>query len=137
MNKKNGFTMTELIVALVVVGILALIAIPSYRGYVKKGIATEGKALINEINAAQQIYYSRNGKFYAGTEGQQYGSSFRIDTRKNKYFTDYSPVNQSSWEGSEYYMYKVSAYNGKTFTIKGSLTGEPEIIDDFTNNGDI
>lgn len=132
MNNKYGFTMTELIIALIVVAILALIAIPAYRGYVRRGIATEGKALLGEINAAQQIYYSRNGQYYAGTAGQQYGSSFGVDARRNKYFTSYEKVSVNNETGE--FVYKTNEYNGHALTIKGSLTADPVIIDDFTGN---
>lgn len=131
MNNKHGFTMTELLIALIIVGILALIAIPAYRGYVKRGIATEGKALLGEINAAQQIYYSRNGKYYAGTAGQQYGASFGVDARKNKYFTSYTLVSKNDDTGE--FIYKTNTYNGHALTLKGSLTAAPEIIDNFTS----
>ena len=134
MNNKSGFTMTELIIALIIVAILALIAIPAYRGYVKRGIATEGKALLGEINAAQQIYYSRNGQYYAGTAGQQYGASFGVDARRNKYFTSYEQVSVDNESGE--FVYKTNEYNGHALTIRGSLTAEPEIIDNYTPNAD-
>lgn len=134
MNNKYGFTMTELIIALIVVAILALIAIPAYRGYVRRGIATEGKALLGEINAAQQIYYSRNGQYYAGTAGQQYGSSFGVDARRNKYFTSYEKVSVNNETGE--FVYKTNEYKGHALTIKGSLTADPVIIDDFTGNAE-
>ena len=132
MNNKYGFTMTELIIALIIVAILALIAIPAYRGYVKRGIATEGKALLGEVNAAQQIYYSRNGQYYAGTAGQQYGASFGVDARRNKYFTSYEKISVDN----DTFIYKTNEYKGHSLTIKGSLTAEPEIIDNFTGNAE-
>lgn len=127
---KKGFTLTELIITLIVVAILALIIIPAYRSYVKRGVATEGKALLNEINAAQQIFYSRNGQYYAGTAGQQMGASFGVDTRRNKYFTSYQVVN----DGDRFTAY--TDYQGKRLTLKGSLTEEPEIIDGYTDYAD-
>lgn len=126
MNNKRGFTLTELIITLIIVAILALILIPAYRGYVKRGIATEGKALLGEINAAQQIYYSRNGQYFAGTAGQQMGASFGVDARRNKYFKSYHTVS----DGDKYTAY--TEYEGKKLTLKGSLTEEPEIIDGYT-----
>ena len=130
MKNKLGFTITELIIALVIVGILSLISIPAYRGYVKKGMASEAKALLGEIDAAQQIYYSRNGKYYSGTVGQAYGSSFGVDARKNKYFTLYSITTY----GENYTA--TTSYKGKNVTIRGSLTGEPVLVDNFTSQID-
>lgn len=123
MNKKNGFTFTELVITLVVAGVLALIAIPAYKGYVNKGLDTEGKALLNEIDSAQQIYYSRHGHYYQGTANQQHGASFGVDTRRNKYFTSYSIVTDESGN----YTAKAN-YKTKVLTMKGSITAEPQII---------
>lgn len=131
MNNKYGFTMTELIFALIIVAILALIAVPAYRGYVKRGIATEGKALLGEVNAAQQIYYSRNGQYYAGSAGQQYGASFGVDARNNKYFTSYETLYRNNDTGE--FIVRTNEYKGHAITLKGSLTADPQIIDDFTS----
>ena len=123
MNKKNGFTLMELVITLVAAGILAMIAVPAYKGYVNKGLDTEGKALLNEIDSAQQIYYSRHGHYYAGTANQQHGASFGVDTRRNKYFTSYSIVSDESG----HYTAKAN-YKTKIITMKGSITAEPQII---------
>lgn len=124
MLKKSGFTLTELIIALIILAILALVAIPVYRGYVKKGIATEGKALLGEINAAQQIYYSRHGKYYAGTAGQQMGASFGVDARRNKYFTSYYVTTSGDTFDAV-----TNSKEGHLLTLKGYATTTPQIID--------
>jgi len=126
MNKNKGFTLTEVVITMIIVGILALIAVPVYRSYVREGIATEGKALLGEINAAQQVYYSRNGQYYAGTAGQQTGASFGVDARRNKYFTSYDIER----DGDNFTAY--TEYEGKKITLKGSLTAPAEIIDGYT-----
>ena len=127
MYRDKGFTIIELIVTLIIVGILAFIAVPIYRNYVKEGYATEGRALLGEINAAQQIYHSRNGQFYAGTAGQQMGTSFGVDARRNKYFTSY----QTTTSGDQYktVISGSGAASGISLTLEGSLTGAPKIIE--------
>ena len=132
MNNRLGFTMVELVIALIVIGILSLISVPAYRGYVKKGLTTEGKALLNEIDSAQQIYYARHGKYYSGTANQQHGASFGVDTRKNKYFTAYT----ITVSGNSYRAVAVTKDSGKNMTILGSLSGEPKIVDNFTSKID-
>jgi type IV pilus assembly protein PilE len=129
MITKKGFTLTELVIAVVVVGVLAMVAVPSYRGYVKSSIATEAKALLSEINAAEQVFYSRNGKYYKGTANQQFGSSFNVDARRNKYFTSYSITTAATS-----FIAKTNDYKGKSLTIKGYLGQDPEIIDNFSTN---
>ena len=130
MSKRYGFTITELSITLIIIIILALIIIPAYRGYVKRGIATEGKALLNEINAAEQIYYARRGRFFVGTEGQQYGASFGVDTRRNKYFTSYIVSTSAANAGTYTAILKYDDKN--VMTIIGHLDDEPTIVDNFS-----
>ena len=61
-NKKNGFTLIELIMVIIIVGILAAIAIPTYYSYVKKGYATEAKTQLKSIVQAADMYYSERGE---------------------------------------------------------------------------
>ena len=52
-NNKKGFTLTELIVVIVIIGILAAVLIPSITGYVKKA---HRSAALQEGEAAYQVY---------------------------------------------------------------------------------
>ena len=58
----NGFTLVEILIVVVIVGILAAIAIPTYYSYVKKGYATEAKTQLKSIVQAADIYYSERGE---------------------------------------------------------------------------
>jgi len=124
MKKHFGFTLTELMTTLAIVVILALLLVPIYRSYVKKGVATEGKALLGEINAAQQIYYSRHGQYYAGTVGQQLAASFGVDSRSNKYFTSYYVLTTGTNSFTA-----VTATDGQSLTLLGSQTALPTIVE--------
>ena len=59
----NGFTLVEILIVVVIVGILAAIAIPTYNNYVKKGYATEAKTQIKNIVQAAELYMTENGDF--------------------------------------------------------------------------
>ena len=59
----NGFTLVEILIVVVIVGILAAIAIPTYNNYVKKGYATEAKTQIKNIIQAAELYATENGDF--------------------------------------------------------------------------
>jgi len=90
MKKSKGFTLVELIIVIVIVGILSIVAVPIYRGYTKKAIATEAKTLLGSIATSQKVYYAEFGMFIptGGTIG--YFKELDIDARANKYFPDYS-----------------------------------------------
>ena len=58
----SGFTLVEILIVVVIVGILAAIAIPTYYSYVKKGYATEAKTQLKSIVQAADMYYSERGE---------------------------------------------------------------------------
>lgn len=60
MSKQRGFTLIEVMIVVVIVGILASIAYPSYRNYVLKANRAEGAAHILRILQAQERHYSQN-----------------------------------------------------------------------------
>ncbi len=61
--KMKGFTLIELMIVVVIIGILALIAYPSYVDSVRKSRRGDGQAAL--LNAAQQmeVYYARNATY--------------------------------------------------------------------------
>jgi type IV pilus assembly protein PilE len=62
---QSGVTLIELIIVMLVVGILASIAIPSYRQYVMRTHRVEAKSALTNLAAAQEKFYLQNNT-YAG-----------------------------------------------------------------------
>lgn len=60
---QNGFTLIEVMVVVMIIGILAAIAYPSYQEYVLRGYRSEGMALLNEAAARQERYYSQTNSY--------------------------------------------------------------------------
>ena len=56
-HREQGVTLIELVVAVVIVGILASIAVPSYRNYVLRANRTEGRAALLALATAQEKFY--------------------------------------------------------------------------------
>lgn len=65
-RRERGFTLIELMIAVVVVAILAAIAFPSYQRYVLRSHRVEAQAVLSEAAARQERYYSQNNA-YAST----------------------------------------------------------------------
>ena len=57
MNTK-GFTLTELLVTVVILGVLVSIAMPQYMRAVERSRATEAMSIIKTVNDAIYVYYS-------------------------------------------------------------------------------
>jgi type IV pilus assembly protein PilE len=67
MHKQRGMTLVELVTAMLVVGILSAIAIPSYTSYMRKTRRADAKVMLT--NAAQQLErcYTRLSSYNDGT----------------------------------------------------------------------
>lgn len=64
MNKKRGFTLIEIVIALAIIGILVAIAVPSYQSQLRKGRRADAQAhLVNLANKQQQ--YILDARTYA------------------------------------------------------------------------
>lgn len=62
-KKEEGFTLIELLVVIIIIGILAAIALPSFLNQANKAKQSEGKQYLSSINKGQQAYYAENSAF--------------------------------------------------------------------------
>lgn len=66
---QNGFTLIELMVVIVIIGILAAIAIPSYLDNANRAKVTEGINIIAPIKISVSEIYIAQGEFPPGSSG--------------------------------------------------------------------
>ena len=95
----KGFTLIELVVVLVIIGILSVIAVPMYRGYIRRAMASEGRALTGTIATGERVYYAQHSNYVAIAATNECGSmdldgdgnpgDIDVDARMNTYFRSF------------------------------------------------
>jgi len=79
-SKQKGFTIVELLIVIVVIGILAGLVVTTFTGIQQKARNTERETDIKAIHGQVEAYYAQNGKY--PTLGNLNDSSWRSTNMK-------------------------------------------------------
>lgn len=67
MKTQKGFTLVELMIVVVVIGILASIGIPSYNDYVTRGKLVEATSALSDGRVKMEQFFQDNRTYVGGT----------------------------------------------------------------------
>ena len=111
MNKK-GFTLVELMVVIVIIGVLAAVAIPKMMSATNKAKAGEGPQVLRSITNMEAVYSTEAGSYRACDETSFTGN---ID------ISGWTAIGFEQPPRSKIFKFKVEADNGSTFTATAKL----------------
>ena len=60
MKEKKGFTLIEVLVVVIIIGILAMVAIPQFTKSIERSRGAEARAALRNIYTAEQAYFAQN-----------------------------------------------------------------------------
>jgi prepilin-type N-terminal cleavage/methylation domain-containing protein len=62
-HKRGGFTLVELAVVVVIIGVLAAFAVPRFMNSVERSKAAEAYNYLSTVHSAQERYHARQGQY--------------------------------------------------------------------------
>ena len=93
MKRNSGFSLVELMIVIVIIGVLAAVAVPIYSNNVMKAKMSEADASLGSIRTQLRVYYGENGEYPAETGTYVFEATwmdFNTGELTGKYFRDSS-----------------------------------------------
>jgi type IV pilus assembly protein PilA len=123
-HDERGFTLIELLVVVLIIGVLAAIAIPSFLSQKNKATDASAREVARTAALAAESYSTDNGGKYTGIEPSvlhEYEPSLQTGAgNKNAYLSEA----KATESGKGFAVVAVAATTGDTFTWTHTGTGE-------------
>jgi prepilin-type N-terminal cleavage/methylation domain-containing protein len=100
-KNEKGFTLVELMIVVIIIGILTAVGVPLYMGYVRSAKVASAQAVIGTIVNAEKLYNQKNGTFVDVADFTPATNALNIDVR----------------DATQYWTVVVSGSTASKFTI--------------------
>ena len=112
MKRSKGFTLVELMIVVIIIGILSAIAFPQFLAQIEKARKGEAITTMSSVRKAEQAYYAVNGS---------YATSFPITADIDDDGTDDVVMAEPS---SPNFTYSITAATSETAYIQAARTSD-------------
>jgi len=118
-KEEGGFTLIELLVVILIIGILAAIAIPSFLSQKSKATDSSAKELARTAQTTEETYATdHNGEYTSSlAELQKYEPSLQIKAENGNAYLSAAKGSATEFEVT------ATSTSGHTFTIKKEASG--------------
>ena len=99
----RGITLTELMIVVVIVGILTMVAYPSYRGYAARAKRNEARAALLQIATNQERFYLQNNTYTTDLMALGFATTPTYKTASGSYIISVSPANANTFTATAAY----------------------------------
>ena len=126
-SSRSGFSLVELMIVIVIIGILAGVAVPIYRNVIQKAVRAEGEAALGSIRNEIRAYYGEYGEYPNEALSQimtQDWHDIKTGELNGKNFTEMSYYYQGG--GS---IYLIGVHRGTVMDLHRSLNQDGEFQD--------
>lgn len=116
MQTQRGVTLIELVVVMVIIGILAAIAVPSYRQYVVRSQRVDAKSALLALATAQEKFYLQCNTYATALAGASSCADGEVA---------FGETSEKGW-----YALSITAADGAGFTVRAvPSAGSPQATD--------
>ena len=95
MKRDQGLTLIELLVVVVIVGILAAVAIPTYSNYMLRARRADAKTALEQLRASQEMFRAERGTY--STDLTQLVNSWGVSATSGDYGLIFVVANANSF----------------------------------------
>ncbi|WP_273431454.1 type IV pilin protein [Chitinibacter tainanensis] len=118
-RKAGGFTLIELMIVVVIIGILAAIAIPAYQDYVRKARRTDATTAMSRIQQAQEKWRANNSSYTVNLNS----AGLNLLPAGATATTNTSQTSTNNLNGNGYYTINISSVSATGYVLTATAAG--------------